>query len=60
MTKKIAEYQEFLKRDDEVTFTSSKFDIEALPILEYFVIRIFQENFGELALRDKKVANNDF
>jgi hypothetical protein len=42
MTKKISEYQEFLKKDDEVSLSISKFDIEALPILEYFMIRIFQ------------------
>lgn len=42
LEQKIAEYHDFLKKDNEVTFNSAKFEIEVLPILEYFVIKALQ------------------
>ena len=39
---KIKEFQEFLKKEDSVTVGAAKFDIEILPILEYFTIKALQ------------------
>jgi hypothetical protein len=42
--KLIAEFQEFLKKDEvKMNFTKSKFDIELLPILEYCMIEAVQK-----------------
>lgn len=39
---KIEEFQENLKKDDAAVIAGAKFDIEMLPILEYFVIKALQ------------------
>jgi hypothetical protein len=62
--KLIAEFQEILKKDEEkMNFTELKFDIELLPILEYFMIEAVQkkqsinvEYLAELPSIDSNVA----
>lgn len=39
LTTKICEFQEFLRKEEDVSFATSRFDIELLPIAEYFVIK---------------------
>ena len=55
LEKKIEEFQEFLKNDEVVNLASSKFEIEVLPIMEYFVIKALQA-----ASKDQRSININY